>query len=74
MIGMSESSKRGAACVCSCFTLLVGLTQIVFFSISSYRFKYGSEDLLLSIKNNLESPFVNAVAARSSPNFDFQLN
>lgn len=65
MIGMSDSSKRGAAAICACVAVMVGIVQIIFFSITSYRFKYGAEDLLLSIKNNLESPFVNSVAART---------
>lgn len=71
---MSDRGKRVTAALCSCFGLAVGLTQIVFFSISSYRFKYSSEDLLAAIKNNLETPFVLAVAERSSPTFDSKLN
>ena len=43
---------------------MIAIFQIVFFSISSYRFKYGSEDIIDAIKHNLETPMVTAVYKR----------
>lgn len=59
-----SEGRKITAIACGCCSIMLAIFQIVFFSISSYRFKYGAEDIVNAIKHNLETPFIDGVATR----------
>lgn len=61
-----SDGRKCTAISCGICSMMIAITQVVFFSISSYRFKYGAEDIVNAIKFNLETPMIDAVADRQS--------